>query len=136
MIRTKAFEQGFQLVGFTSAAELETIDFPAGRGLKKPSAIMPEARTIIVLGLVVWDDAFNSAIEAPTGEHFNFYRETLEMLGLRLANRLAIENDLQSKPTHEIHVKVAAMLAGLGCIGRNSLLITPQYGPHARFAVS
>ncbi|WP_022664244.1 hypothetical protein [Desulfospira joergensenii] len=31
-----------------------------------------------------------------------------------------------------IYLKDAAVLAGLGCIGRNNLLITPRYGPRVR----
>jgi epoxyqueuosine reductase len=32
-----------------------------------------------------------------------------------------------------IFLKDAAMLAGLGCIGKNNLVITPEYGPRVRF---
>lgn len=31
-----------------------------------------------------------------------------------------------------IYLKDAAVLAGLGCIGRNNLLVTPEYGPRVR----
>jgi epoxyqueuosine reductase len=31
-----------------------------------------------------------------------------------------------------IYLKDAAMLAGLGCVGRNNLLITPEWGPRVR----
>jgi epoxyqueuosine reductase len=34
-----------------------------------------------------------------------------------------------------IYMKDAAVLAGLGCIGKNNLLITPQYGPRQRLRV-
>jgi epoxyqueuosine reductase len=34
-----------------------------------------------------------------------------------------------------VYMKDAAALAGLGCIGKNNLLITPQYGPHQRLRV-
>ncbi len=32
-----------------------------------------------------------------------------------------------------IFLKDAAVMAGLGCIGRNNLVITPEYGPRVRF---
>jgi epoxyqueuosine reductase len=51
-----------------------------------------------------------------------------------------IENELKVK-TRKLHyyvekggifLKEAAVLAGLGCIGKNNLLITPSYGPRLR----
>lgn len=34
-----------------------------------------------------------------------------------------------------VYMKDAAVLAGLGCIGRNNLLLTPEYGPRLRLRV-
>lgn len=31
-----------------------------------------------------------------------------------------------------VFLKDSAVIAGLGCIGRNNLLVTPEYGPHVR----
>jgi len=51
-----------------------------------------------------------------------------------------IESDLKIK-THKLHyyvekggvfLKDAAVLAGIGCIGRSNLLLTPSYGPRVR----
>jgi epoxyqueuosine reductase len=51
-----------------------------------------------------------------------------------------IENTLKLK-THKLHyyvekggvfLKDAAVLAGLGCIGKNNMLVTPSYGPRIR----
>jgi epoxyqueuosine reductase len=53
---------------------------------------------------------------------------------------LWIEKDFQIK-THPmsyyvgkggIYLKDAAVLAGLGCLGKNNLLVTPEYGPRVR----
>jgi len=42
-------------------------------------------------------------------------------------------------PYHVIHgaiyMKDAAVLAGLGCIGKNNMLVTPRYGPYQRLRV-
>lgn len=54
--------------------------------------------------------------------------------------RRQIETDLNIK-THALHyyvekggvfLKDAAALAGLGCIGENNMLVTPEYGPRVR----
>ena len=34
-----------------------------------------------------------------------------------------------------VYMKDSAVIAGLGCIGKNNLLITPTYGPHQRLRV-
>jgi len=34
-----------------------------------------------------------------------------------------------------VYMKDSAVIAGLGCIGKNNLLITPAYGPHQRLRV-
>lgn len=36
-------------------------------------------------------------------------------------------------PSHDVHIKVAAHLAGLGFIGHNTQVITSEYGPRVRW---
>ena len=56
------------------------------------------------------------------------------------AIRPLIENELKvaTRPLHYyvekggVFLKDAAVLAGLGCIGRNNMLVTPEYGPRVR----
>ncbi|WP_411679812.1 hypothetical protein [Clostridium thailandense] len=51
---------------------------------------------------------------------------------------IMIEAGIETYPLHYhiekggIFLKDSAVVAGLGCIGRNNLLVTPQYGSHVR----
>ncbi len=140
-IKSKAMEKGFQLFGVSDIKKLEDIDFPAGRGLEQPSEIMDDAKSLIVMGMVIWDEGMNAAISTPgTGdfsggeaEYYNLYYETVETRAWRLANWLWEEKGVKAIPTHSVHVKVAAYLAGLGFIGHNTQVITPEYGPRVRW---
>ncbi|MBF0302055.1 MAG: epoxyqueuosine reductase, partial [Desulfamplus sp.] len=58
-----------------------------------------------------------------------------------LAQWLEKERNIKSiKPAYHIehgavYMKDAAVLAGLGCIGKNNMLITPEFGPRVRLRV-
>jgi len=140
-IRSKAMEKGFQLFGVSDINRMEDVEFPPGRGLVKPSEFMPDAKSLIVLGMVIWDEGMNAAISTPgTGhfsggeaEYYNLYYETVETRAWRLAQWLWDDKSIKAAPTHSVHVKVAAYLAGLGFIGHNTQVITPEYGPRVRW---
>ncbi len=59
----------------------------------------------------------------------------------KLGNWLEKEKGIQSiKPAYHIehgavYMKDAAVLAGLGCIGKNNMLVTPQFGSRVRLRV-
>ncbi len=62
------------------------------------------------------------------------------LIDIMKKNRERIENDLKLV-THPLHyyvekggvfLKDAAVLAGFGCIGKNNMLVTPDYGPRIR----
>lgn len=139
-IKNAAREFGFALAGIAGARQVEEVPFPPGRGLKRPSEVWPEARSLIVLGIVVSDEAMNTSVSIPSAyypgledeQYFNFYYEITESRAWRLADRLHREFGMRSRPTHRIALKPAASLAGLGHIGRSTLLITPDWGPRVR----
>ncbi len=59
----------------------------------------------------------------------------------QLADWLKFNKQLESMklPYHiehgGIYMKDTAVLAGLGCVGKNNILVTPQFGPRQRFRV-
>jgi epoxyqueuosine reductase len=138
-------EYGFQLFGVADISALEKIEFPDGRGLEKPSDFMKrakieDAKSIIVLGMVIWDEGMNTSINAYGGdfsgggaEYYNLYYETLETRGWRISERVTREKGFRTIPAPTVHLKLAASLAGLGFIGHNTQVITPEYGPRVRW---
>lgn len=61
------------------------MDFPPGRGLFRPSEIMPEARSLIVMGMVIWDEGMNAAISIPgtgdfSGGEAEYYNSIMKLL--------------------------------------------------------
>ena len=142
-IREKAKSFGFDLCGVSDLLQIERAEYPPDRGLTRPLKVMPEARSLIILGFVLWDENFNSvtvSTVADEGEsngsqvdYYNFYYEIMETRAWRLSHWLLKEKGVHSIPTHRIQEKPAAMLAGLGFIGRNTQVITPEYGPRVRW---
>jgi epoxyqueuosine reductase len=131
---------GFTLAGIVSTRDVDEIPFPPGRGLRRPSEVWPEARSLLVLGIVVSDEAQNTSVSIPggyypglsDGQYFNFYYEITESRAWRLAHLLSDEFGMRCRPTHRVALKPAAALAGLGHIGRSTLLVTPDWGPRVR----
>jgi epoxyqueuosine reductase len=139
-IKKHARDLGFALAGVVPAADVERIEFPPGRGLRRPSEVWADAQSLVVLGIVVSDEAQNTSVSIPSSyypglteeQYFNFYYEITETRAWRLADRLREEHGIGSRPTHRVALKPAALLAGLGHIGRSTLLITPRWGPRVR----
>jgi epoxyqueuosine reductase len=98
---------------------------------KKTVDYMGEAKSLIILGLRVWDNLFDMVIKV--GDHHEYPDEWRGRLySRRLARFLnsqgyetILEPDLLSK-------KRMAQLGGLGCFGKQTLIITPMYGPWVR----
>ena len=61
-LRKEAFNQEFSFFGVPKLEELEKVPFPAHRSLAKPSEIMPEVKSVAVLGFHTWDIAMNTVV--------------------------------------------------------------------------
>jgi len=139
-IKEKAISMGFDLVGVSDFKKVEELEALPERGLKPPSKIFPGAKSLLILGVVVWDEAMNLSISSAradgndeSGIYYNIYYEITETRAWRLIRWLSDEKGVSGVPTHKIHLKPAAMLAGLGFIGHNTQVVTEKYGPRVRF---
>lgn len=143
-IRDSVIKWGADLVGF---APIERFDrYPPEN---RPTFSLPSARTVIVLGLQMVDPLLDLWLHAPpttgagrspTGRAFEdeilraiSYRLALDMYKRKIeAKVLPYGPSPDNEHTGFIYLKEAGVLAGLGVIGKNNLLITPDFGPRIR----
>lgn len=113
-----------------------------------PHSIYPEAKTVIVIGLPV---SLPIVETAPSIYYYELYKtvnSALDIKAYEIANFLIekgygavyLPRDaygdikiLVENPFAFFSHKHAAYLAGLGSIGQNNVLLTPEYGPRIRF---
>lgn len=135
-LRQKAIEWGVDLLGFAPVERFTR--FPLEH---RPTAALAEARTVVVLGLHMVDPLLDLWLHAPpttgvgrlsTGRAFE--DEIMRSVCYRIVLFLERRGFRSEVAGYEpgIYLKDAAVLAGLGVIGRNNLLVTPQFGPRVR----
>jgi epoxyqueuosine reductase len=135
-IKEYALSHGAELVGILSPQSIDSfpeywIGWQIQQPSKKTTDYMPNPQSIIVLGYHAYDDiheaqiAHNGTIEYPVYERMRLYaRRTMRLLEERGYQCIIYPFNLSQKKM--------AQLAGLGAIGKNSLIINPTYGPWIR----
>ncbi len=143
-MRQVGADEGFEFFGVVDADELGQVPFPPHRCLETPRDFLPQAKSVLVYGMHVWDPLFNAVVtsvisdkdipfdDVPGSQYYNLYYELTEARAHRVAQALRDEG-YKAVVTHFVHAKVAAHLAGLGWIGKQTLCITPLLGPRVRF---
>jgi len=129
----KAKELGASLAGIVPAASIRNSpSHQAYRKIQWPS----EANSVVVLALM--HDHTDPRLDWWDGEQGTPGNRILINIGKDLARWLAQEYGITARDlayqVYEggIFLKDAAALAGLGAIGKNNLLITPDFGPRVR----
>lgn len=112
-----------------------------------PQSIWPWARTVIVLGLQIYPPMLETTPSVVYSELYNTTNRMLDELSYKMANLLNqagfraffFPRDcygdisvLVKKPEAAFSHVIAAKYAGLGTIGANHTLLTPEYGPRVR----
>ena len=147
-LKKRAEEVGFVGVGVTSPENL--IGLPYGKvwtgyTLRSPEEEFSGTRSVILLAYYVWDRAFNIMVDSARlscsgghtglvkekGDSFQLYAEVMRSKAWSLVDYLR-KSGFESKPSLAIPLKTSAVRCGLGCQGKNTLLIHPKYGPMVR----
>jgi len=145
-IKKQATNAGFVCVGITSPEILN--EAPHGWvgdviNLRSPEEEMKNVNSVILLGYHAWDKSFNLAVdsnyledrkhltpEVPL-ERFQLYYEVLKNKAWKIAEYL-MKKGHDARLSLSIPLKTSAVKCGIGSQGKNTLLITPKYGPRIR----
>jgi epoxyqueuosine reductase len=145
-VKKEAKKAGFAVVGISNPEMLR--DLPYGKieyigVLKRPEEVLPKVRSVILMGIHAWDTAFNIVADS-SRLHFNgkpglkvplesyqLYYQIVRSKAWLVAYYLG-KRGFDSVPSVDIPLKTAAVKCGLGCQGKNTLLVTPTYGPRVR----
>jgi epoxyqueuosine reductase len=151
VINKKATEFGADLAGIASVGDLKLSPSHEIIGkMAKFDGVGTRESEVQKHGVINWPEGFKSAIVIAVEHPI----DKLEMdwwvtgntpgnhLLIQIVSELAIWLEMEvgikcfNLPYHiergGIFLKDAAVLAGLGCIGKNNMLVTPQYGPRVR----
>jgi epoxyqueuosine reductase len=138
-IKEKAKELGFHLCGVADVR-------PVRKDFLLPPEVTAELNWAIILGFRLQNQVLAELTDHPTYLYFNHYRQVnnfLDQSALKLAAYIQEKEhkvipipasqvvDWENQQGHLSHKKLA-VLAGLGWIGRNNLLVNPLHGAQLR----
>ncbi len=145
-LKQKAVEAGFVSVGISNPNMFRGL--PHGWistviNLRSPEEELPTVKSVMLMSYYAWDKSFNLAVDSTylQGHNLSAPKVPLERYQLYyevLKNKAWVIVDYLTKKGYEsllslsIPLKTAAVRCGLGCQGKNTLLITPTHGPRIR----
>lgn len=145
-VKRRVMEVGFVSSGISAPNMLE--DLPHGPigsvcTLRLPKDELPTAKSVILMSYYAWDPIFNLQVDSAyfrprerytpkvQTENYQLYYEILKNKAWTVVNYLR-KKGFESTLSLGISLKTSAVRAGLGCQGKNTLLVTPSHGPRVR----
>lgn len=136
-VKEVAVKSGASLVGVVSANAIDAfpsiwVGWTIQEYTKKASEVMPETKSVVVMGYHVWDDMLELAIKKGEEWIYPGYLP-LDVLTLRVSHYLQ-KKGYRTAYARSISHKRLAQLAGFGNYGKNALIVNPVFGPWIRIA--
>ncbi|MDR2179078.1 MAG: 4Fe-4S binding protein [Synergistaceae bacterium] len=144
-IKREAKKLGMNLVGFAGVERWE--EYGETDRAFFPASIWPWSRTVIVLGVQIFLPMLETTPSVVYSELYNTTNRLLDEAAYKIANLLNTLGHgafffprdcygdisvLVKKPEAAFSHVLAGKYAGLGTIGVNHTLLTPEYGPRVR----
>jgi len=136
-IKEVASKSGADLVGIVSTSAIDTIPgiwvgWEIQEYTKRTAEIMPDSKSIVVMGIHLWDDMLELAIRK--GEKWVYPGYFPLQVPVQVVTHHLEKKGYKAVPLRSVSFKRLAQLAGFGNFGKNALIIHPTLGPWIRFA--
>jgi len=143
VLRETCICEGAVAYGVASATDVDKlprikIGWGINRYSRKPTAIMPAARSIVVFGVASTEDLHEIAVRVRGDDHEYPGYLLLSHIRRQVVSTLrenGFECVLPSEKNAMVSYKRILPLAGIGAFGKNSLVISPEHGPWLRFGM-
>lgn len=136
-VKEIALESGASLVGIVSASMIDSfpiiwVGWKIQDHTKITTDVMPDAKSIVVIGYHVWDDMLELAIRK--GEEWVYPGYLPIAVSEERVKNYLERNGYEAVTYPPLSQKRLAQLAGFGNYGKNALVINPVFGPWIRLA--